>query len=118
MAVGQSSGPGLGADAWNRLGARHLLCRCNHPVFQILVYRAYRPFNLDSALFHCCGMAFDEAGRTLTESRCNAAYRADRSLGLTRLRDGASCAKIFHGFVDSGPSADFNFVLLNKRVAV
>jgi hypothetical protein len=33
-------------------------------------------------------------------------------------RPDASCAKIFDGFVDSGPSADFNFVLLNKRVAV
>ena len=29
-------------------------------------------------------------------------------------RDGASCAKIFDGFVDSGPSADFSFVLLTS----
>jgi hypothetical protein len=30
------------------------------------------------------------------------------------LRDNACCVKIFGGFVDSGPSADFSFVPLLK----
>ena len=65
LATGRSSAPDPGGHARNRVGTRHLLCRCNDRVFQIRLYRPHHLFNLHFALFDCGSVAFGEASLTL-----------------------------------------------------
>ena len=66
LATRRSYGSELGAQAWNRVGARHLLCRSNDRLFKICLYHPQRLLNLDFALFDCGGVASGEASPTLT----------------------------------------------------
>ena len=66
MATGRSSTPDLGGHARNRVGARHMLCRCNDRDFQIRLHRPDRLFEPDLTLFDGGSVAFSEASLTLT----------------------------------------------------
>jgi hypothetical protein len=57
----------------NRVGACHLLCRCNDRVFKIRLYRPCSLFDLDFALFDCGNVAFRQPNLTrVSTSRINA----------------------------------------------
>jgi len=65
MATGWSSGSDLGTHARNRVGACHLLRRCNDLIFKIRLYHPNSLLNFDPALFYRGSLAFREASLTL-----------------------------------------------------